>query len=225
MLLSEDELEKYRVREWDQNGRLTRAGFTWVEIRPKVQTGLNVVQAIFGLTMFGGGIGVIISLMDGSTKGAAISGAISVISILIMAFSARAGASKAYYLRQVVFCDDGQILVAEPEYRDFNERKPPLGPIQKKVHEIARIEGKRETSITGKPATTSLDLGGTNMPSHAVQLVFSDGQSGLITYNQIDEDVVRLIVVQLTQALNEIRESIAKKRSPQAASTQGRTFD
>jgi hypothetical protein len=157
-----------------------------------------VVIVAGGIALIGFGVAAYLK----SVGGMLFFGTIVAICLIIKIIVTRYIFKRWSYHRKVVFCDDGEILYSFTEKGHNYKLDPPLSPLKKNHANITAIE--------------SLPIGnvmfqGVQHQQYGVRLVFQDGQMQPVTLNFISDDEVRVIVVQLTQALEELRSNLAQR--------------
>lgn len=201
-MLSQKELSDHQIRERNAQGNLIRSGFRWYEPRFDVQNKLGaggLVLIVLGIVML---IGLVISIVNQSAIGIVFFATFLLISIFFAYVLSKDSLDRWMYHRKVIFCDDGKVLFSFSNANSNYKLDPVLAPLENSHTQITSIESFD---------VGNADVKGTTHRIYAVRLVFNDGQIQPVGTNFVHPDDVRLIVVQLNHALEEIRESLAQR--------------
>lgn len=201
MALNRADVEQHRIRQTDADGTLTQAGFWWREPRPIVSP---VIWGVIGILTGAGGLAVIGGLVMLFRLDASLLFFLPVMAIAVWAaiWANRVPWHFMWWRKTVIFRVDGKVLFESypSNLRLYDARTPPALEVGAyEVKEIASIEMQAEP----KPLSRN----------HWVVFYFGDGQAQLVA--AVPEYYARLIVVQLTQALNEMRASMAAQAQPE----------
>lgn len=203
-MVSDEDVKKSTIREFDSQGRLARAGFWWFGPRRRVYKALTagfVVCALIGATA---GVVALSCFIFGKSTAGLVSTALVALCIAGMVWIKRKGTLYATQRHAVVFCADGTILMEHPEQRvrHIRDFKSNLVPMRKGLKEL--------TTIEMKPGRATR-FGDVRHDTLLVCAYFSDGQEALLSYDVVSDEVARVVVVQLNRALREMREAIASR--------------
>lgn len=206
------------VRVVDAEGNLLQAGVWWTQ--PHAASGIVFSVITFLLTGWAilMGLGAYAALREAFSIG--VIGVIEalrlpelafllgwlVIAVYTFAVLLRWNRQSHFHQRKmVIFGDDGAILVSQeaPIFRPQDVRKMPrLTRLPKSIEDIASIEVHPDEPDPNKPKPP--------VPGYSVSLFFKDGRQWVLTEHNRD-DLARVLVVQLTIALREMRQSIASR--------------
>lgn len=207
-------IEHLRIRDTDAQGRLTRAGFMWLEPRPNVTWWLDQAEGL----AIACGVAAVILLLFGFWLRA------SPLALLGLVLAACAGALfglERHYRRYrdflcvMAFCDDGAIEVFKRERWATTDVMPPMWVMPVPHTAIASIEviqAKSESGGHGK-----VQLYGVWQLAYQLEMVFRDGRNFIFSWNQTDAATMRLVAVQLNIAREEMRKATEMRRLRDAA--------
>lgn len=207
-------IEHLRIRDTDAQGRLTRAGFMWLEPRPKVAWWLH--QAEGGAIACG--MAAVVLLLFGLWLRA------SPPALLGLILAACAGALfclERHYQRYrdflcvMAFCDDGAIEVFKRERWATADVMPPMWVMPVPHTAIASIEVIQAQSASGGHGKVQLD--GVWQLAYQLEMVFRDGRNFVFSWSQTDAAEMRLVAVQLNVAREEMRKATAARQLKDAA--------
>jgi hypothetical protein len=213
-VISEEELQQHKVRETDPDGRLLRSGLWWRERRPALSSAIVFGSGLLYLIAAGAAVLAVLAFVDG--KAAGIVWAVAGLAAYAGArWLGHTGTMLRYFRRTVIFAHDGSIFVEhQPRGMHLYDCREPaaLTKLSGKHPMISSIEMRQDDiPLEG----SSLKPGERRLPPakmFSVFIFFRDGQHYWSSMNLFEQEA-RWVVVQLTEALREIRESVAV-RSP-----------
>lgn len=198
------EVETWRIRHKDEHGELLAAGFSWLKpniplIKRRVWVNLLswffLVAPPLAFLLVGG-------FKNPPPNAGLWFGGLAALCLTGVLWARRNRGLRLYYKRGLVFLTDGRTFVFKPMRGD--ETTPEYKP-SKILHEnIVSIEGRPTPSVSGGHAR----IDGTGSALYQVDLHYEDGTSQPAADLLTDPDAMRLITVQLNQALREVREAM-----------------
>lgn len=210
-MISEEELKQHKIREFAPDGRLVRSGLWWRERRPALNSLFIYASGFLFLIAAAAAVLAVIAFANSNVVGAIGGIVVGVAAFAAMQWINKTGAMFRYFRRTVVFADDGSIFL-ENQPRGlhvYDCRKPAvLVATARKYPAIASIEMRPDDRPLDNPSLKPGETRPAPAKTFSVFIFFRDGQHIWKSKN-LFEDEARWVVVQLTEALKEIRASIA----------------
>jgi hypothetical protein len=194
---TEAEVEQRKVRKRDENGNLIEAGYWWFEPRPLMAYWTDALTVFL---WFAFGLSILFALLLSQPGLFLVT--LACAGGLVARFAASGHWLQRY--REVLFCADGRIYVA-PNLQPFEDRRLVLSG--ERHDNIVSIESEAFPAVAAGKV-------------HAVKMHFRSGVFNTVTMDQAYEHHARIIAVQLTLALQELREAgrvSTRARSPVSA--------
>jgi hypothetical protein len=170
-------LSEFVIRTRDDDGLLQRSGFRWVELRPMCRT--LKIWAGFGCAV------VALACLAGIAIGGGMTAAMWFAGALAASVLSFWSTRSCHMSRAIIFRGDGKT--------DFRNHKGELVELGLPHREIVNVEAHAQPY--------------NNDGAMQIRLIYKSGQSIAITANQYDPDSVRVIVVQVKEALDDLRQS------------------
>jgi hypothetical protein len=189
---SEAEIEAQKIRGRDKSGKLVEVGFFWGERRPRLEYALrcfDVGLGCFGLLL------VATNRTSNFWTTVLVAAAICGVLILVARWSVR---SCRWYHREVIFCSDGRTLLA-----------PNIG-----CREPLRYVVSRESHHSIVSIEHAAHPGYEEGTEYGVKFHYRSGRDDVVTMNQYREVDARVIAMQLSLALQELREAMGQAHAP-----------
>ena len=188
-----------QLRKRDASGRLIEAGFCWQEWRFRGEGVGWLFVLLFFIALFSGGF-AFACLSKGNTDGAVTCGLISAASAFCMWRLTHPDPNSMRETLMTVFCADGRILSSSR-----NAANPAMMLLEFGTDDIRSIQSLPTPAINGGQG--AMFDGFQAWRVWHVDIHLEDGRTFCHAHRFITEEDARLVSVQLSMALDEIRRS------------------
>jgi hypothetical protein len=188
-----------QLRKRDASGRLIEAGFCWQEWRFRGEGVGWLFVLLFFVAFFSGGF-FLACLSKGHSDGVIMCGLISAASVFCMWRLNHPDPESMREQFSTVFCADGSILTTSR-----NAKNPAMVPLEFRTDYIQSIQALPTPGVNGGQG--AMFDGFTPWRVWHVDIHLEDGRTFCHAHRFITEEDARLVSVQLSMALDEIRRS------------------